>query len=403
MSNRLDDELGRTLRQQAESLPETAISLETVRGTARRIRRRRTVTTAVVAAAAVVALGVPTATVVPDLLHRSDAPAPAEPVQAPRLAYHAPSTTGNAADATFHGADGRVEDGFVNAEMLSMVELSDGRFLTLATQDASSMGPVGAITGISNAASYQAWNNELVPNADHSAVAWLGADGAPMILEAGSDEAIRLASVPGAGRGAEVLALTGSDCSTTDVTEDGCSVWVQVDEGVTYLVSTHNGQNADAVDRWGAVADVSPDGRHYLASSPGPTNEVCVEVRDRDQEGGEAVPQRGARTCDYISYEYSPDGTLVLAHTSMEGLGPWDVVVLDAETLEPVTRLTNQRAAYLQVEWEPPANAGEEWSLLMRVGRAAGGDPRAAVPVRRLHLDGSVEDLGLRSDRLGQS
>lgn len=323
-----DHELGRTLRERADGITGTPLTFDDVRGRARRIRRRRAAGVAG-GLALVAAVALPIALLGGTGADRSEpdpAPSPTRAVDP-----YADGGVPTLQDGVIIYPDGpRIPVQTPAADIRQFTPLGTDRWVLSTWTDGR-----GAVVVIDEAGQavgqYRSGGNgALAVSADHDAVAWVGPDGSPMLLLAGSDEPQALAHLTVSGP--EVVAITG-DCSTT------CEVVGHYDDsagglGSSWAAST-DGTVRDLPAGVPAVVDASSDGALLagLDEYDADGTHTCGGVYDV------AAGDYAWRSCEESIYDFSPSGALV-ATTFTEGLGPTRIDVRDATTGELLVNFT---------------------------------------------------------------
>ena len=317
-----EEQLGRTLREQADSIEDQPLTLGDVRGRARRIRRRQA-SGAAAAVALVAAVALPIALLGgagTDKSEPSPAPSPSRAVDPLRLGV--PTLQ----DGVIIHQDGpriplpgdlrETADGFAVLGTDRYVVISpapDGeREATLVDETGRALDRFPLYSGIT-------------AGPDGTSVAWVGPDRTLHLLVAGSDAPRSLAV--GDVRPTQTTAVSG-DCA------DECTIAVRTARGGvlggTVLV-TSDGDVTDGPAAAPAIAAVSPDGSLLAGFDSVADDDIhpCGGVYDV------ATDTYAWRSCEHDIYDFSPDGALV-ATSFGEGRGPTRIDIRDARSGEAV-------------------------------------------------------------------
>lgn len=396
MNDNLQDELGRSLRQQADGISGAPISFDAVRGTAGRIRNRRRA----LAAGAVLAVGA--AIVAPTAImggfgeDRGNPPVVTDPTPNPSGDATAKTPEGLTIKGLERGDDPRVawtEGRILHLPDGSTVDL--GRELgQLAVLDGlvvgTGSGPDGADavvlvvridTGevLHEEASH---HTKLVMNGARTAVAWMAQDGTPRVWQEGAAVPLDYVAT-GSGSNHQAVALTGERCDADAETVEGagCSVLFTQDDPQTSERTTWSAPTHGNVDLWGGPFE------WLIDASGGPDTVYAgfTEVGDGHTCSGVSGPHDASITwqgCDHQLAQFSPDDSLLLAHESYyDGLGPGTITILDAKTQDVLVERDNHdsQAFISGVVWE------DESHVLARVFQ------KGEWAVVRVGTDGSME------------
>ena len=355
------DEVGAALERQVAGLDETPISVADVQGRARGIRRRRHALTAG-AAAAVLAVVVPSALLLGGSLDRTSAPDPAAPSPIPTEAVEAITARDSSVlrGVTLTRPDGSTTELDLRDDRLAeLVVLGDGRVVAVA--DGARSIEVLAPDGQRQAA-YPAEINHVVAGPTSDTVAWIGADGAVRVLEAGTAEPTVLGTPPTSpGTFRMVDAVLGSGCA-----DGGCTVLTGDGNTTTHEVGIASAEPFD-IGQPVRIQDVSPDGGLWAyAEPPGELEQYgCVGLYDV------AAATTTARSCDAWGLSFSPDGYFVSAAFAENNmLGDLRVLDLSLQTVlayEPGEGRVVSRAGWASPDTLLVSVAGlqdNQWSLL---------------------------------------
>ncbi len=337
------DEIGRTLRRHADAVGPTPLTLDDVRGRARRIRRRRAAGT-VAAVAAVAALVVPVSLLAGGDHPRNPDPAPSpSPTRGVDPHQTTLTTLQDGVIITPDGpriplqlAAGQRADGFAvlgaRRYVVSLQQPDGGRAAALVDE-----------TGVTDIYPLQ---GSLAAAPDREAVAWVDDDGATRLLTEGADQPLALPPLPGADLSA--VAITGH--CTTD-----CSVLVRVrggrGVGRTWSVSS-TGAIGPVTTDVPAVEDATADGALLAGIDTIADDDIhaCGGVYD--------VPS-GAFSwhgCQDNVFAFSPAGDLV-ATTFSEGRGPTALTIRDARTGKAVSSVQADGDGWISSwAWEDDAH-----------------------------------------------
>jgi hypothetical protein len=397
-----DDELARLLEdgltREASRVAGAPISLEDVRGRARRIRRRRSAL-AVGGAAAVVALMVPLGLVLGGALTSSEEPPvvdspsvtraedPDEALPTPSvtgeaglvvdgLSTGAPPATGYLDEGVFVGPDGEelpspAADAGIEGALQGRVDLADGTVVELL--DVGSDDPTVVVSTAGE--TYGPFPGRApAVNEDRTSVAWVADDGAVVAWDTGSTEPVTLGTPP--GRPEELVALTGGPCSDACVAYGNGSrpgSW----EPLAWAVATGDQEPLDlsglvvvtavhdrTVAGYVSIADVGAD--------PGTCTEVRVDGRTT------------AESCEVTYDAFAPGGgALRTSNAAKDGIGDGLVGFAQADG-SPALALVGWEGAetfYSEAVWEDSSHV-----LLTAYSWDTG-----TWSVVRLGLDGSLE------------
>jgi hypothetical protein len=360
-----EEQLGRTLRAQAEGIDDQRLTLGDVRGRARRIRRRRAAAVAG-GLALVAAIALPAALLGGVGGDQSDP----DPVK--------PSPT-RAVDPNDDGVP-TLQDGVIvypdgpriplrldhHDQILTFAPLGSDRWvLSVGTDEHGTQ--VVVVSELGQSVGKHPIVGGMAASDDHRAVAWVAPDGSVQLLVAGTDEPRRLSPVDGPNPSA--VAITG-DCTAA------CTVHVKTSGqglGPSWAVASSGGvvPETPAVP---AILDVSADGS-LLAGLDGVApdgNHYCGGVYDL------SVIDYVWRDCEDNVYAFSPDGSLV-ATMFGEGMGPNSVRIRDAHSGTPIAEVDDRRLITSYV-WEDDRH-------LLVVYAADDGN----VSVERISVDGPTE------------
>jgi hypothetical protein len=330
------------LRIQAVGAGGPRLTLDDVRGRARRIRRTRTAVATTGAAGLVAAAVLPLALLVggedsADTLPPVSTPTvsdTANPVEPDPEPGEAVSQAGSwLLDGQVHPAEGAPFTPDVEGDVVSFAGLGDGRWVF-------SGGPGGGAATITvtdgagaQLAAYDAQDTYLATDDVTTAVSWIGPGGDPQVLLAGVEEPI--------ATGAE-LDTRLSPPTPLEIlpgcSQEECYVLVETyddsPEGSTRSAVGLDGSVQD-LDRLGlrSITDVSQDGALVsgITSVDELGQEYCSGVVNF------ATGEQLWETCDAGTLRFSPDGTVVLGiDANLDGANHSFVQVLDARRGEPV-------------------------------------------------------------------
>ena len=200
----------------------------------------------------------------------------------------------------------------------------------------------------------------LAVSPDGTIVGWLGANGAPQVIEGGGSRTFDLRVVE---NGSEIGAILGEQTCKEAVPEGGgCVVFVNSADGERAWVSTSHG----LVDSAGSMKSVADAAEMRV-----------IGVVSRTDEGSCSglwkKPRRPVwTTCDFTLLQLSPDGSRVLATDPyLDGLGQRTLAFLDAggQVLQHF-RSPQDGPTIIQMAWEDADHAlavvldGDGWSVL---------------------------------------
>jgi hypothetical protein len=215
----------------------------------------------------------------------------------------------------------------------------------------------------------------LAVSPDGTIVGWLGASGAPQVLEGGGSRSYDLPVVDG---GSDIAAVLGKKTCKEVPPEYGCTVFVNSADASQAWVSTSHGF-VDTAGTMKSVADAAP-------------TRVIGVVSSTDEGSCSGLWEKPRRpvwtTCDYTLFQLSVDGSRVLGTDPyLDGLGQRTLAFLDAEgrVLQDF-RSPRSGPTIVRMAWEDADHAlavvldGDAWSVL-RLG-VDGSMEYAVAPVR---------------------
>jgi len=405
MNENLHDELGRTLRQRADSVSDAPISFEAVRGTAGRIRNRRRAMVAGAVLAVGAAIAVPTAVMSGFGEDRGSTPVVTDPTPTPGEDTTARTPQGLTirgleqgdapGTAWLEGSELHVGSGTVDLDIREprAVAVLDGAWVVTGVPASGGDAAVYVLDSGSREVLHQeaTHHTRLVTNEARTAVAWMAQDGTPRVWQDGL--AVPLDHpVSGSGSNHQALALTGERCDADAETVEGagCTVFF-TQEGPRGEVTNWTSSTHGIVDEWTGpferLIDVS--GNRVSAG--------FTELADDHTCSGVSGPDDASitwSTCDHQLAEFSPDGSLLLAHESyFDGLGPGTITVLDARTQEELLSRNNHEShAFIShAVWEDESHVlasvfqEGEWAVV-RIG-VDGSMELAVAPQKGEDLD----------------
>ncbi|WP_435746744.1 hypothetical protein [Nocardioides sp. SYSU DS0663] len=351
-----EERLGQALHERADLVADSPLTLDDVRGAARRIRRRRR---AAVAGAALAALAV----LVPVGLSVFDGPERAVEPAAPVVEPAPPSYV---QDGVVHLLDGTEVPLAGVGEVRSYAPLGEG-YVAEGTRRGASVVSLHDSTGALEAT----WpaSSSLVVDGDGVHAAWLHPSGEAALLDGSTGTVERLPPVDGADlhpRG--IVGDCPEDCGVV-VSESGAPGW-----GPTYLTST-DGTVTPYLTEIPLVLAVAPDDSLVAGVDRAAPDDihVCTGVW---VTGAAGSLWEG---CEDNVFEFSPGATHV-ATTFAEGLGPRELRLRDART-GAVLHDLGLVESVAGFAWED-----EEHVLAVVQRRAAGGHT-----LERIGVDGTVE------------
>lgn len=206
-----------------------------------------------------------------------------------------------------------------------------------------------------------------------SVVAWAGPRGAITVIDQTGDEVLTMPAIDNPSGELWTAGVLGEDCKEGRTTDAGCTVYVN-DNGAdpTAWLSTSHG----IVDRVPGLLRVGAVSEERVAGMIDATDTgSCWQVATA---GGDPLWE----TCDYSLSSFSPDATRLVAMPAyLDGFGPTEVAMLDAETGEVVAAWSHAEgsATYFHPVWE---SAGSLLLVTYQDGEWA---------VVRLTEDGSME------------
>lgn len=190
---------------------------------------------------------------------------------------------------------------------------------------------------------------------DGGTVAWVTTDREVMVRTA-DGETSRLGTIDRKEHYAPVV-VAGEDC------DEGCSVFLNRDDGVEQIVMDDDGAVADPPD---GLLKVTTSGRGQVGGYVEIRDDgTCSELRD----AGSLVFE----TCDWSLDEVSPDGEHLIGLPGyLDGLGPTYLALLDVATGKPAVewRGTAVSATYFDQAWEDDEHVllvtwqDGEWSIV---------------------------------------
>jgi hypothetical protein len=211
----------------------------------------------------------------------------------------------------------------------------------------------------------------LAVTPDGSIVGWLGANGAPQVIEGGGK---RSWDLPVVRRGAELGAILGQrTCKEQSPEGGGCTAFVNSGDASRSYLSTSHGI-VDVAGRMRSIVDVDAAGRVI----------GLVSIADDGSCSGlwrNSFRKPRWQTCDYTLTSFSPDGAQLLATDPyLDGLGQRTLAFLDQDG-ELVHEFSSGRNGPIitQMVWEDDTHA---LALVL---------DRTDWAVLRLGTDGSAE------------
>lgn len=392
MNDNLQDELGRTLRRQADGVTGAPVSLDAVRGTAGRIRNRRRA----MAAGAVLAVGA--AIVAPTALmggfgeDRGTPPVVTDPTPNPMPSQDAEVPAGLMVDGLAPGDTPKVA--WLEGQVLHLPEGRDVRLETAYDQIADLGGrwlaydrTAGQVSELDTMQfeAVRSWpaTGEFVIG-EHGA-AWLSDGGGVTVLPSGALDVVELG---GFGAGAELVAITGdcgSDAETT--VGGGCRVFANTEDagGSSFLsMDTHSTDAAPASSAITDGKDVFPlPGGDLLMAGVTEVKADTSTCSAVTRPGPSGETDRAAwTTCLLRPVTFSPDGkTLLALDTIGSGSGEGLLAFLDADKGTLLLERSNREshAFYTHAVWE------DETHVLATVFQEGGW------AIVRIGTDGSME------------
>ena len=405
--------LNRQLHDQVDDLHGAPLTLESVRGRARSIRRTRRLAVAGVAAVAVAAIVVPTA-LLGDATGRSDRPpeianTPTEASEpTPRADGTFPLTldvpegpvpeTGYLDDQQYVTPDGTYE---VPGQFAQLASYDGGWVGIRFSEDSPTAVDVVVLDGELEEVSASPGGHALAVSDDGSRVAWIdmtggGATGTLVNAPVDGDRPATPPSRP-TSRSRAFSATTSWRCRGSTA---------RAARRPTRRSPPRRGRRpasqsvseARALARYQNVGGMSAIAGLVAGQTVYGGDSTCSEVRRTDSARGAVAYE----TCDHQLGAFSPDGQLPIGYASYFDDGSPTLAILDAATGDPVVELTSSRrqqdaAVVMSAAWEDPDTVvavveqdGEQQVLRFEadgsghsVGRAAPGtDVDRVLPPR---------------------
>jgi len=313
-----EQQFTRELERRVEHVHGARLTLDTVRGKARTIRRRRRIAAGTAAAAAVAAIAIPFAVIGTG---GGSGPEPA-PSPTPSPSVEEPQTPGSSVlhDGLLTHPDGSVTPLDVDTTDLQQFGvLTDGRVVVAVPGQhlVRVYGPAGGLL-----AEYHVALNVITMSADDTLVAWIDDNLRAVVLESGRPEPTTFewgVPMPGEAYGS-IDAVYGSDCA-----HDGCTLLVGDFSTTTDMLEKVSEPAVPLeTSEPERVAAVSADGQEWAVTfPPGETEQFgCSGLYDRTTD---TVTQRN---CDTTLWSWSPDGAHLVGARGDNGM--WgSVEVLD--------------------------------------------------------------------------
>ena len=390
MNDELTTRLSRELHDQVEGWHDAPLTLESVRGRARSIRRTRRLVAAGAVAAAVGAIAVPTALVGADLSGRGNRELPPVTNTPSEAAEPTPKADGSF-PLTLDVPEGEPPaTGYLvpgEQQLVTPSETYDlpGDFVQIAPYDggwvgirAGELGPFGTevvvLDGDLEEVSATRSAPSLARSADGSRLGWVeaggdGADWTAVNAPADGGEPIRTPvpaeTVPEGFLAEDTLALSRADGATGQTSFSQAGPDGQLEER-----SLAGFQSVGGVSE---IAGLVAGQTEFRGDS------TCSEVRRTDPAG----EPKAWGTCEFQLGTFSPDGTALIGYASYYDFGSPTLTVLDATSGTPLVEFSSSRsprgsAVVLAAAWE------DDDTVLALVDQS--GDQS----VLRLGLDGTA-------------
>jgi hypothetical protein len=338
MNNRHDDpwevEMSRTFDQRVRDLHEAPLTLDHVKGKAKRIRRTRRVA-ATAAGLAVAAVIIPIAVFAGQGLTDNDSgPLPANPSPNPTAIDPDSPGFGYLEGRTLHLADGSTVE---LPERYYGVTLLGEEILAVRNDDNTGQDALDVIDEAGTVTQTIEIHSGPVVNDEHTAVAYLKRDGDLVIQSEGGDQI--LASGPGTSE--FVTAVTGCGAGA-----DSCRVYVNDEmRGESTVFDTDDGREVAVPDAI-KVSDANGSGLVTVQN----------DSTDEGSCGGVYDETKGSylwETCDAYLFDFSPDARYVDAtHAYLDGLGNAYAAILDATNGKEVARLEPPEGTITSTAWQ---------------------------------------------------
>jgi hypothetical protein len=343
----LTTELTRQLHAQVDGWHHAPLTLDSVQGKARTIRRRRTAVTTGLAAVAVLAVLLPAGLVLDDPGSQRPAPTAPSPTE---VVEPTPNPDGTF-PLTLDVPEGGVPvTGYLTLDDQQLVTPDGaydlpGDFVQLAPYDGGWVGIRAGDYGTTGTqvvmldADFQEISavlggSALAISADGSRVAWVEAVGN------GGDWTVVNAPVDGSepirtptSRDTQVEGFLADDAVATSHFENP-------DDGYSYGQATPEGE-FDAIPLGGyqSVGGVSEVSGLVAGQTKFLGDRTCSEVRRTDT----AQPPLVYETCDHKLAGFSPDGRWLIGYATYYDLGSPTLAILDAATGDPVVEWVSSR------------------------------------------------------------
>lgn len=360
MNDHLTNELSRQLHDEVDGWHSAPLTLESVQGRARSIRRRRAAASAGVAAAAVLAVILPVTlgldgspdsqrpgvTNTPTQAVDSENPIPESPLAVPFIEGRTLTLP--------NGVQGQLprayRGGVVLGETVLGLRIDDRGNLLLDALDPELQVDESLPLDTS-----------LARNAEGSAIAYV-TDGELVVRWDSGQTSFG----PVAEGLMPVRLVGGPDCTEGVAT---CAVYLNDELGGAPRVITNSGSNQAVAGDPLSIDDVSEDGRVTMTT----------EIREGDLGAcGRVYDQTTQttvfRTCDVTLQLFAPDGQHVSADVAYQDALRDYVAIIDAQSGEKVAELRGDGSFFNEVVWEDAAHLlavtfrdGEGWSVT-RVG-----------------------------------
>ncbi len=351
MNDELTTRLTRQLHDQVDGLQGAPLTLDSVRGKARSIRRTRRAVAGGAAVAAVLAVVVPLGLSLDSRPDSGRPPVTNTPTEAvdptPRADGTFPLTLDVAeGDVPASGYLVRDDRSFVSPDGVRQLP---GRFLQLRRypggwiglrEEPAAGGDPQVVTMDANFQELSAVpaNGGLVSNSDGSRMAWvekIGNEGDWTVVNASLDGGGQLRT-PTSPDTAAVGFLADDTVATAYTLDSGEVSFSEASTAGEFDSRVLNG--SDTLSRYQAVRGTSTAAGLVAGQTEFNGDSTCSQVRDT------AAEQVVFETCDYLLGEFSPDGRWLIGYASYSDYGSPLLAILDAATGLPVVEFSSDRS-----------------------------------------------------------